>query len=98
MRLARFNYHDNRGYVVLGPVFNKTLEVGGGKSFNSARTRLDVSVHFNTKGDHAGLKCHISWWRLMFELNLCDRRHWDWVKDRFYKDGEEPQFEGYPHE
>lgn len=96
--MIRLRTHNLTAYVVLGPVLNKSLEVGGGRSTQPKNQRLDVSLHFHNKGDHAGLKCYVGWWKLMFEVNLTDRRHWDWVKDRFYKDGEEPVFEGYPHE
>lgn len=69
-------------HVIFGPLLNKTLEVGGGLSEKPTK-RLDVYLNFDTKGDHAGLKCYVNWWKLVFELNCTDTRHWDYQNNCF---------------
>lgn len=87
-------------YFVAGPVAHKSLEVGGGQTcYESTKPRgYNFLLSLKDQGDHAGLSFHVALGRWMFELNVHDDRHWNWQKGRFYLPGEEPVFEGYPHE
>jgi hypothetical protein len=87
-------------YFIAGPVLHKGLEVGGGlMPFASAKKGgYNLLLSLRDQGDHAGLSFHVALGRLMFEFNIHDDRHWNWQKGRFYQAGEEPVFEGYPHE
>jgi len=84
-------------YLVAGPFRHKSLEVGGGKT-GSKDEGFDWNLRLRTKGDHAGLQFFVELKGYLFEINLTDGRHWNWKENRFYRDGEEPPFEGYPHE
>lgn len=84
-------------YFHVGPVLNKALEVGGGRA-NWKNEGFDYRFQVRSRGDHAGLTFWIELSGFLFELNLHDTRHWNHEKGRFYLPGEEPVFEGYPHE
>ena len=97
----RFINHDNSRYFHAGPLFHKCLEVG----YQAPRPRdwrpggFNVSLEFKTRGDHAGFAFSLTLWTFFFfEFNVYDRRHWAHKLERFYRPGEQPQFEGYPHE
>jgi hypothetical protein len=96
MRTIRAN---NSFYVVFGPFFHKSLEIGWQKSVLGKG--FEVEWHFKSRGDHAGLRSYIDWDNHTFEFNFTDDRHWNWESDRFNLPGEEKNiraFEGYPHE
>lgn len=95
--MIRAHTHDGTAYVTVGPILNKSLEIGGGLLRHPIRS-ADIHFSFNTRGDHAGLRVYLARGDWMFELNLTDRRHWNWAADRFEEEGERPVFEGYPHE
>ncbi len=82
-------------YIVQRVWPNKTLETGYQICKESD---VDFYLSFKTKGDHARLRFNFQLWKFMFEFNVCDDRHWNYEADRFYLQGEEPVFEGYPHE
>ena len=84
-------------YFHAGPVRHKSLEVGGGRT-GWKDEGFDWSFRFRTKGDHAGLQFFVELKGFVFEFNLTDGRHWNDRENRFYREGEEPVFEGYPHE
>jgi len=75
---------------------NKALEVGyqTGTTFKG----FDCYLHINSRGNHAGLSFCVQLRSYMFEFNLHDIRHWNYEAERWFLHGEEPQFEGYPHE
>jgi len=69
-------------YLVLGPLFNKSLEVGYQWS---QRYHFDMRFQLNFRGhDHAGLKFHVDFGRLLLEFNITDGRHWDYKNDRWH--------------
>jgi hypothetical protein len=97
MKLVRLVKWAKTLYLHVGPVFHKSLEVGGGfVSWN--RGGFNFTLKFSTHGDHAGWTSNVCVGSLLLELNVHDTRHWNWQEKRFYRDGEEPGFEGYPHE
>lgn len=80
---------------VVGPIFNKSLEIEGG--WGNSRG-VSFGGKFDSRGDHAGLRFWLDVYKLYFGLSLTDCRHWNWDENRWYKRGEELEFEGYPHE
>jgi len=80
----RFVFDRGSLYFTAGPVFNKCLETG----FQLLRKNEGFNFYwrFNTRGDHAGLKFNIELFGLLFEFNIYDRRHWDYVKDTWQND------------
>lgn len=96
MRTIRAN---NSFYVIIGPFFHKSLEIGWQKSVLGRG--FEIGWRFKTCGDHAGLRSSIDWGKHLFEFNFCDDRHWNYEEWRYYLHGEEKAiraFEGYPHE
>lgn len=83
----RFIFDRGSYYFTAGPLFHKCLEVG----FQLLRKNdgIDIGWRFNTRGDHAGLKFHIEFFRLYFEFNVYDHRHWNWAEDAWQKYDEE---------
>lgn len=83
---------------IAGPVLNKSLEVEIGKIRNPGFTVFGAGVRFNTRGDHAGLRAWLDFFIVFFSVTIYDTRHWNYAENRFHQPGEEPVFEGYPHE
>jgi len=81
--------------LVLGPIRNKSLELEAGVGPDGG---VSVGAKFDSRGDHAGVRCWLDVWRVYFGATLHDTRHWNYEKNRFYEPGEEQQFTGYPHE
>lgn len=79
MRIVRYG---NVAHCIVGPVLNKSLEIGGGLTDKPTK-RLDINLNVTTKGDHAGLRFYAGWFRFMIEFNFIDIRHWDYKKDRY---------------
>ncbi len=46
---------------------------------------IDMSIRFNTKGDHAGLRIDVQISKLTFLFTIYDSRHWDWDNDCWEK-------------
>jgi hypothetical protein len=69
-------------YLILGPVFHKTMEAGFQFRLNRSGG-LDAYWRFRTRGDHAGLTCYLQLWSLLVELMIHDNRHWNWEQKRF---------------
>jgi hypothetical protein len=92
MRLFRDR---NSLYFSAGPVLNKCLEVG--YQFRTPATRgngFDVSLRFNTRGDHAGFKSWFELFGLLVEFTVHDRRHWNYATDTWLRSSDErPDFE-----
>lgn len=68
-------------YLFVRLPFHKSLELG----VQDVRQYVDHDEHFNWRlslnfrgADHAGLKFFVQFWRVFFEFNLCDNRHWDY--------------------
>ena len=38
---------------------------------------FDINISLSRKQDHAGFYCYLSLFKLKFEFNICDHRHWD---------------------
>lgn len=80
------HYHTKgQHYLFVSLPFNKSLEVGVQDVKQYA-----VQTHFNTtfsvhlRGrDHAGLRFNIRLWRIFFEFNLTDNRHWNYSANRW---------------
>jgi hypothetical protein len=49
---------------------------------------FSFNLRFTTRGDHAGLIFNLCAFGLMFEASLYDKRHWNWIEDRFMLPGE----------
>jgi hypothetical protein len=80
---------------IAGPFLHKSLEIELGTVTNQG---LSVGWQFRSRGDHAGLRCWLDLFRVYFSFSIQDDRHWNWQKNRWCEPGDEPEFEGYPHE
>lgn len=71
-------------YLFVRLPFHKSLEVGVQdlRQYVGNDEHFDMRFSLNFRGtDHAGLKFFIQFWRVFFEFNLCDNRHWDFGAD-----------------
>lgn len=75
--------------------WHKTFE---GELLCGSHSGAGFNIKLTTKRDHAGLTFFVCLFGFSIEVTLTDVRHWNVMKDRWYYDGEEPVFEGYPHE
>ena len=73
-------------YLVGDLAFHKCLECGVAHAISRG---IVFDWRFKTQGDHAGLQFYASIGGWCFELNVTDRRHWNWELGRFYSDDEE---------
>lgn len=78
-----------------GPLLHKALEIELGWGENQG---FSTGWRLNSRGDHAGFKVWLDLFKLYFTFNVYDHRHWNYAENRWYEPGEEPVFEGYPHE
>lgn len=67
---------------------HKAFEVGLQRRDRDGRKGLDLSFRYTSRGDHAGLLFNVSLFGRTFELNVYDRRHWNWLEDRWMRPGE----------
>jgi hypothetical protein len=86
MRLLR---NSSSVQLIVGPVLNKTLEIGVSKRY-APNDGFDFSWRLRTRCDHAGITCfmRLGSWRF-FEWNLHDVRHWDDRAGRYYASEDE---------
>ena len=97
--MAFITYSGREGwhYLFVRLPFHKSLEVGvqdTGQYVGVSR-HFDLYFRLNLRGhDHAGFKFFVQFWRLFFEFNVCDDRHWNYEADRWVKDPSEEQHVG----
>jgi hypothetical protein len=90
MRLIWLVSDRNSLYIHTRPLFHKALELGYQWNTPAAPGGgIDASLRFNTRGDHAGLKCWLDLGKLLIEFSVNDHRHWNmasksWMSDLDY--------------
>lgn len=80
--MMRLIHNSKSIYLVIGTILHKSLEVG----FQVNKwARFDLYCRLNFTGrDHAGLKVHLQLGWVLFEFNLTDSRHWNYLEDRWH--------------
>ena len=79
-------------YLLVRLPFHKALEVGWQDlcQYVDPPRYFDLYFRLNLRGhDHAGLKFFIQFWRVFFEFNVYDNRHWNYLADRWVQSPEE---------
>lgn len=74
-------------HLTVGPIQHKMLEAGLQLS-EDFHDPFDVHVRFNTRDDHAGFRFHVNVLWAYLEVNVYDRRHWNWREKCWYQIGE----------
>lgn len=54
---------------------------------------FNIHLQWTLKGDHCGLSFTLELFNLYFAATIYDCRHWNYRANRFYKDGEELEYE-----
>ena len=93
--MMRYRLSQHSWCFSAGPVFHKAVDIEFGWDKDLG---INVGWRFNTRGDHAGFKFWCDLWRVFLSFQVYDHRHWNWEEKRWYRPGEEAEFEGYPHE
>ena len=82
-------------YLFVRLPFHKSLEVGiqDMKQYPGRGVApFDVYFRLNFTGhDHAGLKFFVQFWRLFFEFNLTDSRHWNYALNKWVEHPDEEE-------
>lgn len=77
-------------YLVGDLWWHKSFEVGVQRVRHGDDVRgFALRFSLTTRGDHAGLAFSVALAGTMLEINVYDRRHWNWLEGRWMLPGEQ---------